>query len=233
VLVAGPKTRPSPQFQMIIEIHAAEGGADAKDLVREQLGIYMRRAVRHGVELEVLDEREGSVSLRATGVKAVAFFSEEAGGHRFQRVPPNERRGRVHTSTVTVAVLPEADIRQDVPDSDLTWKATVGSGAGGQARNKTSNAVQLWHVPSGIMVRCESERSQKQNLESAKVLLRAKLWASAVERRDAVLGRARKTQMGTGMRGDKRRTIRMQDGDVHDHVTGRHWRLKEYMRGEW
>lgn len=162
------------------------------------------------------------------------MFRDEPGGHRWQRVPPTEKRGRVHTSTITIAVLPEAteaEIRLD--PRDLEVKTCLGSGAGGQYRNKTESTVVIKHLPSGLTVRCESERSQHQNRATAMALLRARLWAAAEARRVGSVAAARKGQVGSGMRGDKRRTIREQDGVVHDHVTDRRWQLRAYKRGEW
>lgn len=163
-----------------------------------------------------------------------SLFRNEAGGHRYQRIPPTERRGRVHTSTITVAVLPEITEQQiSVKDSELIWKMCRGSGPGGQHRNKTESAVQVTHIPSKISVRCESERSQHQNKASALELLRAKLWERTKKELTEQRTNDRKEQVGSGMRGDKRRTIRFQDGQVVDHITGRRWKLKDYLRGEW
>ena len=108
-----------------------------------------------------------------------------------------------------------------------------GSGAGGQARNKISNAVQVWHKPSGVTVRCEDGRSQHGNRASALALLRARIWEAKQSGMDAARAGERRSQVGSGMRGDKRRTIRTQDGVVNDHVTGKQWRYKEYERGDW
>ncbi len=116
---------------------------------------------------------------------------------------------------------------------DLEWTATRGSGAGGQNRNKVNSAVIIKHLPTGIQVRCESERSQHQNRQSALSLLRAKIWERQHEAKTQAIAADRKAQVGVGARGDKRRTIRYQDGVVMDHLTGRRWRLKEYLRGEW
>ena len=219
---------------MIIEIRAAEGGDDAKDLVLEQARIYTLLCSKRHVLCEILDLRPGLIILRVTGEGHVALFSCEAGGHRWQRVPPNERRGRVHTSTVTVAVLEEPTaVEVPLSESDLVWEMKRGSGPGGQHRNKTESAVVLKHTPSGLIVRCENERSQRRNRESALLVMRARLLALAQSRIDRERDSTRRGQLGSGMRGDKRRTIRVQDGSVIDHVTGQTWRYRDYVRGCW
>jgi peptide chain release factor 1 len=219
---------------IIVEVHAAEGGADARDLVREQLGIYLRRCAKHGLVAELVEDRAGVVVVRIAGATAAELFADEPGGHRWQRVPRTERRGRVQTSTITVAVLPEpADTEVNIEQKDLEWTACRGSGAGGQHRNVTDSAVQLKHLPTGLMVRCESERSQHQNRQTALALLRAKLWESRRAAVDAQRAGDRRAQVGVGARGDKRRTVRTQDEQVVDYVTGRRWRLRDYLRGDW
>lgn len=161
------------------------------------------------------------------------MFANEAGGHRFQRVPPNEKRGRVHTSTITVAILREPQPHElTLDDRDLEWSTCRGSGAGGQHRNVTDSAVQLKHLPSGTMVRCESERSQTQNRQTALAILRAKLLQAQATAASAAENAARRAQVGSGMRGDKRRTIRYQDGQVHDHVLDVRVPLRDYLRGD-
>ena len=170
--------------------------------------------------------------MEGLGVEQV--FKDEAGGHRWQRIPPNEKRGRVHTSTVTVAVLREpSQAEVVVRDCDVEWQAVRGSGAGGQNRNKVSSAVQLWHKATGIMVRCEAERSQLQNRNTAMALLRARLLEAKESAAHGSESATRKAQLGCGARGDKRRTVREQDDQVNDHITGRRWRLKDYLRGDW
>lgn len=181
---------------------------------------------------EILDERPGLVALEITGKNAKRLFQQEPGGHRFQRVPPSEKHGRRHTSTVTVAVLPiEQQIKAQIADDEIEWQAVRGSGKGGQARNKTSNAVVLKHIPSGIIVRVETSRSQWQNRESAKNLLLARLAATATQASSARRSHDRKNQIGSGQRGDKIRTIRMQDGSVVDHRTGKRMTVDRYLRG--
>lgn len=183
--------------------------------------------------LEVLTDRPGYLVLQATGRDAARAFAHEAGGHRWQRVPANDKRGRVQTSTVTVAVLREptkAEVRLN--DGDLEWKTCRGSGAGGQHRNTTDSAVQLKHVPTGISVRVESERSQHANKESALGVLRARILALEQDRVVGARNSRRKGQVGSGMRGDKRRTIRVQADQVVDHRTNKRMKAKLYLRGQ-
>jgi peptide chain release factor 1 len=194
-----------------------------------------RASLRGGVfSLDVVDQRPGLIVAHVSGAGAWKTFQHEPGGHRWQRVPKTEKRGRVHTSTVTVAVLAEpTQVELRLPDRDLEWSTCRGSGAGGQHRNVTNSAVQVKHLPTGTLVRCESGRSQHANRAAALALLRAKLWDQ--KRLSAAKARAtkRKAQVGSGQRGDKRRTIRVQDGRVTDHITGRSWRFKDYVRGLW
>jgi peptide chain release factor 1 len=171
---------------------------------------------------------------RASGPGARELFCGETGGHRFQRVPPNERRGRVHSSTITVAVLDEeAEHELVILNEDLAWATCRAPGKGGQHVNKTDSAVQLTHLPTGFQVRSHEERSQLQNRLAALRKLREHL--SRTRRVEAAAARAaeRRDQVGSGMRGDKRRTVREQDGVVVDHETGRTWRLRDYVRGAW
>ena len=185
-------------------------------------------------DLELVEERAGFIAFRVTGKGALETFKDEPGGHRWQRIPPTEKRGRVQTSTVTVAVLAEPTETQIVlRDSDLDFRFCRGSGNGGQHRQKTDSAVQLTHLPTGISVRCESERSQSQNKETARAILRARLWEAQRNAADGQRANERRQQVGSGMRGDKRRTIRTQDDVVNDHMTGRQWRYKDYARGNW
>ena len=170
-----------------------------------------------------------------TGPKAESVFKNESGGHRWQRIPPTEKRGRVHTSTVTVAVLPDpTDVElPKIPDRDLEWSVCRGTGAGGQKRNKTETTVQLRHVPTGLSIRCEDTRSQQKNRALALQLLRAKLWEQQQANSAQSRAKDRKQQVGVGARGDKRRTIRVQDGLVTDHILGKKWNLRDYLKGEW
>jgi peptide chain release factor 1 len=136
--------------------------------------------------------------VRVTGKGAARMFANESGGHRWQRVPPNERKGRVHTSTVTVAVLREpTPTEMVIRDADLEWATCRGSGAGGQHRNKTETAVVVKHLPSGLAVRCEAERSQLQNKATALGLLRARLLATKDDAATAAHNANRREQVGS------------------------------------
>lgn len=181
-----------------------------------------------------MEARRGFALLRVSGAGAARAFGDEGGGHRWQRVPPNDKRGRVQTSTITVVVLPEPTPLEVVIDPrDLEWSTCRASGDGGQHLQKTESAVQLRHRPTGIAVRCESERSQHQNRATALAVLRARILARATEERRARRDAERRAQVGSGERGDKRRTIRAQDGVVTDHVSGRRWSYRDYERGHW
>jgi peptide chain release factor 1 len=194
-----------------------------------------RGALRGSVfDLDLVDERPGLVVIHVHGVGAAALFADEAGGHRFQRVPPNDKRDRVQTSTITVAVLSApSDTELRLDPQDLEWRWSRGSGPGGQHRNKTESAVDLTHRPTGVTVHCESERSRLQNQAIALATLRARIAEANASRAERERSDTRRAQVGSGMRGDKRRTIRYQDGTVVDHDTGRRWSLREYLRGEW
>jgi len=218
---------------IIVEIRSAEGGEDSRLLVREQATIYLKLAERQKLVAEVLDVRSGSTILRVSGKGVETAFRNEPGGHRFQRIPPNEKRGRVHSSTITVAVLREPTAAEVfIQDSDLEISLCRGSGAGGQHRNMTDSAVQIKHKPTGLMVRCESERSQHQNKESAMSVLRARLLSAQEEANHTAYNDVRKQHVGAGMRGDKRRTVRFQEGVVTDHLLDVRVPLKEYLRGD-
>ncbi len=181
----------------------------------------------------LVDCRPGFVSVMFEGRGARALFADEGGGHRWQRVPPNERRGRVHTSTITVAVLsPPREDRVEIAREDLEIKKSLGTGPGGQHRNKTESCVTLKHLPTGIVVRVDM-RSQHQSLAMAMRILAAKLKEQSEEGARLDRDRDRRAQVGSGMRGDKIRTYRSQDDRVTDHRTERVSSLSSWMRGNW
>lgn len=167
-----------------------------------------------------------------TGEGALVTFADESGGHRWQRIPPTERRGRVHTSTVTVAVLNTETHSPTFNENDVEVTTTRGSGPGGQARNKIETCVVATHRPTGISVRIDG-RSQHQNRQLAYRILSSKLAKIEHERLQVLEATERRQQVGTGMRGDKIRTYRVQDDQVTDHRTGQKFRLTNWMKGSW
>lgn len=189
--------------------------------------------IRSVFRLDILETRSGFAVLRVTGKDALKIFSGEAGGHRWQRIPPTEKKGRVHTSTITVAVLPipqEQSINLDPKDIEESF--TCGSGPGGQHRNRTATAVMLKHLPSGIIVRAENNKSQRANREAAMSALKARLLANKEAEYNSARSSTRKQQIGSGMRGDKVRTIQVRNDRVVNHVNCRSISYKDYARGK-
>lgn len=182
---------------------------------------------------QLLLERSGFASIMVSGQGVMDAFANEAGGHRWQRVPPNERRGRVHTSTVTVAVLCPSKDSVDINVRDVEFTTTKGSGPGGQNRNKVESCVIAKHVPTGIIVRCENERSQHQNKQQALRELSVRVGELQRQTLLSAENADRKQQVGSGMRGDKIRTYREQDDIIADHRSGKKLNLKRWRRGEW
>ncbi len=179
----------------------------------------------------MLEAKPGFLAFRVTGAGARAAFEREAGGHRWQRVPPTEKRGRVHSSTVTVAVLREPEERELVLDPrELRLETRRGSGPGGQHKNKTESAVRVTHVPTGIAAYADS-RSQHQNRVLALSVLRARL----LERRGRAMtleqNALRRSQVGSGQRSDKIRTVSEQNGVVTNHANGKKLDLRSFQRG--
>lgn len=185
-------------------------------------------------EYVLLEERSGFIALMFQGKGARETFANEGGGHRWQRIPPTEKRGRVQTSTITVAVMdPEvAERASPIAINDVDIQTVRGSGPGGQHRNKTESCVVATHKPSGTSVRIDG-RSQSQNKQAALRLLASRVFAVNEERAAQQRVIERQRQVGSGMRGDKIRTYRTQDDQVNDHRTGQRWRLRDWMRGSW
>jgi peptide chain release factor 1 len=149
-------------------------------------------------------------------------------------VPPTERRGRIQTSTITVASFSERKIVEfEVAERDLKWETMRSGGKGGQNANKIESKIRLTHLPTGLVVTCESERSQKRNKDTALATLSARLQSAHYNQQQGVEAADRKAQIGSGQRGDKRRTIREKDGIVTDHILNRKWRYADYVRGLW
>lgn len=191
------------------------------------------RLVGGGVfECEIADDRPGMMILSVSGHGAMSRFAPESGGHRWQRVPPNDRSGRVQSSTVTVAVMPvPRGVAVLVRLSDCEIQTCRGSGPGGQKRNKTETAVQIRHKPSGLMVRCDQERSQQQNKQTAIAILAARLSQSAGSAAKSQERDMRRMQVGSGERSDKVRTIQVKNGVVFSSKTDRRMRLDDYLKG--
>jgi peptide chain release factor 1 len=184
-------------------------------------------------DAELLENNDGIIVVQFSGQGAKQLFGNEAGGHRWQRIPPTEKRGRVHTSTVTVAVLdPEERSTFELDERDVDIKTSRGSGPGGQHRNKTDSCVTATHKPTGVSVKIDM-KSQHQSKEMALKILASKIGKSKANAERQNREKLRKEQVGSGMRGDKIRTYRQQDDSVADHVTGKTWTLKKWMRGDW
>lgn len=184
-----------------------------------------------GFSTTVTTNLPGLICLEITGRAAEQLFQHEAGGHRFQRVPPTEKRGRVQTSSVTVAVLSEAPSASfSIDDVEIT--TTKGSGPGGQRKNKRETCVVAHHRPTNIRVRVDLD-TQKKSKDEALRLLKEKVLSQQVTAERGKSNKTRASQIGSGMRGDKRRTYREQDDQVVDHLTGQRWRFSDWMKGLW
>lgn len=171
--------------------------------------------------------------LSVTGKKSFEFFEKEGGSHRWQRTPPTEKRDRIQTSTITVAVLTEQpNIDVKINPSDIERWTTKGTGNGGQKINKTECVVCLKHIPTGIIVKCQEGRDQRKNEERAWEILKSKLQAISDKNANAAEVKTRNSQIGSGERSDKRRTYREKDDLVVDHITGKSARLKDIFKGK-
>ena len=211
----------------ILEIRAGAGGDEAKIWANDLLRMYVRFVELIGLKLEYLDDLviklRGKIELNNQIFYPYELFKYESGVHRVQRVPVTESQGRIHTSTASVAVLPE--IHQSavtIRDEDLTWQFMRAGGAGGQSVNKTSSAVRLTHTPSGIVVTSSRERKQTQNRQIALELLRAQLWEIEEEKKATKLGTARSV-IGRNMRAEKIRTYNYPQNRVTDHRINQSW----------
>lgn len=205
---------------VILEVSGAAGGDEAKIWAAELLRMYTRYAQLKGFDVEQLDENV----IKIKGKNAFGLLKYEAGVHRVQRIPQTEKRGRIHTSTATVSILPELeDIDLHINPEDVEFEAYRAGGHGGQNVNKVSTAVRLKHKPTGIVVTCQTERFQAQNREIAFKVLRAKLWEMEVEKRHNEISSLRSTQVGRGMRAEKIRTYNFPQDRLTDHRVSESW----------
>ncbi len=212
---------------ILLEVRAGAGGDEASLFARELANAYMLYAKEAGFSLEIMDENSADVGgikemiMRITGTGAYSRFKFEGGTHRVQRIPETEAKGRVHTSTITVAVLPEMEaLDVEIREEDLEIFVSRSSGAGGQAVNKTNSAIRMVHKPTGTVVECQDERSMLQNKNKALVIMRARVSAAAEAKQNAAMGSARSEQVGTGDRSEKIRTYNFPQDRVTDHRIG-------------
>ena len=218
---------PDDDKNVIVEIRAGAGGEEAALFVADLFRMYSMYAERNGLSVELLSENRtelgGFRQLTAlfSGAGAFSRFRYESGVHRVQRVPVTESQGRIQTSTVTVAVLPEAkEVEVELNPADVKMESCKSSGAGGQHINKTESAVRLTHLPTGIVVECQEERSQFKNRDKAMKLLLSKLYEIKRREQTDALDEDRKKQVGTGDRSEKIRTYNFREGRVTDHRIG-------------
>lgn len=231
---------PDDDKNIICEIRAGAGGEEAALFAGTLFRMYTMYAEKKHWKLEVLNENDTGlggykeISFMITGKGVYSRLKFESGVHRVQRVPDTESSGRIHTSTATVAVLPVVeDVEIEVNPADIKMEVFRASGAGGQHINKTSSAVRLIHEPTGIVVECQTERSQFQNKDNAMKMLRTKLYEIEKQKQDSEISNARKSQVGSGDRSEKIRTYNYPQGRITDHRIGMSiYQMENFLNGD-
>lgn len=218
---------PADSKNVMLEVRAGTGGDEAALFAGELAESYMIFAKSEGFSTEIIEEAKNDVGgtkeiiIKIKGEGAYSRFKFESGTHRVQRIPTTESKGRVHTSAVTVAILPEADeIDVEIRDEDLEISTTRASGAGGQHVNKTESAIRMVHIPTGIVVECQDQRSQLKNKNKALQILRSRVYALKIAEQQKELSSARLEQVGSGDRSEKIRTYNFPQDRVTDHRIG-------------
>ena len=231
---------PDDDKNTICEIRAGAGGDEAALFAGTLFRMYTMYAEKKHWKIEILNENETGlggykeVSFMVTGKGVYSRLKFESGVHRVQRVPETEASGRIHTSTATVAVLPVVgDVQIEINPADIKLEVFRSSGAGGQHINKTSSAVRLIHVPTGIVAECQTQRSQTQNREYAMQMLKSRLYEIEKEKQDKELANERKSQVGSGDRSEKIRTYNYPQGRITDHRIGMSiYQMENFLNGD-
>ena len=231
---------PNDDKNIIVEIRGAVGGDEANIFAGDLFRMYTRYAETQGWKIQMLDENPSeaggfaSVSFKINGKNVYSKLKFESGSHRVQRVPKTEASGRIHTSTATVLVMPEAEeIDVEINPNDLQVDTYHSQGAGGQNVNKTESAVRITHIPTGTVVACQTEKSQIQNREIAMQMLRTKIYANLLAEQQEKIGNERKLKVGTGERSEKIRTYNYPQNRVTDHrISFTVQKLDRIMEGE-
>jgi peptide chain release factor 1 len=231
---------PNDGRNVFLEIRAGTGGDEAAIFSGDLFRMYSRYAERQGWRVEILSESEGEhggykeVIARVEGDNVYAKLKFESGAHRVQRVPETESQGRIHTSACTVAVLPEAeDVDLEIDPSDLRIDVYRAQGAGGQHVNKTESAVRVTHIPTGVVVACQEEKSQHKNKAKAMTLLKSRILDAMMAEQHAQISADRKSQVGSGDRSERIRTYNFPQGRCTDHRIGLTlYRLDAIMQGD-